>query len=379
MAEDYIFELEIGHGSFGTVWMARHIPTQMLVAIKTIVKDRLCSDEDRELILQEVEVLITVHHPNIIAFYDFFEDESAYNIVMELGENGNLVEAILANRVISETRASDYLRQIISGIQCLHEKCGILHRDLKCENVLLDRNDNIRIIDFGLSHTLETHLHELCGTANYLPPEMVHRQDYGTGVDIWAAGVILYAMTAGHLPFANSPSDRVSKAIIYADPVFPDHFSSDLCDLLSKMLHKGPSRRIGLDELIAHPFFRKEPDQESNQDLIDKKTIEYLKQSAISETATIHNTASYRIVHRFFETESRSRLQSMSPGDNRFRRSSGEVQQVFAKPTDSGRKHYRRIEMLRRGTDASQIKMLMPSLQNRGKLATFRKKFKPML
>jgi 5'-AMP-activated protein kinase catalytic alpha subunit len=317
VVNDYEVLEQIGHGTFATVWLARYVPTNSRVAVKVISKSGLSAD-DRDSVSREVTILKSAHHPAIAAFYDFFEDSTDYYIVMELIENGNLVDAISASRAFPEKVACRYVKQIISGLRYLHEISRIVHRDVKCENILLDRRQNVRIIDFGLSFSLDSPPTSRGGTPSYLAPEVVTDVSYGIAVDIWSTGVILYTLIAGRLPFANEDPDAVLREIIYADPVYPDQFSPELVDLLSKMLEKNPAHRITSQEIEAHPCLASEPISARvpvppmDPVSLHQATIGELKACGIPETPDIENTPAYRIIRRIIETDSRGGLPSLS-------------------------------------------------------------------
>jgi serine/threonine protein kinase len=326
---DYELLEKVGHGAFATVWVGRHIPTKNPVAVKLISKSGLSAD-DRESVFREAAFLRAAHHPAITAFYDFFEDATDFCIVMESVEDGNLVDAVQAARAFSEKFACRYVKQIMSGLRYLHETCRIVHRDLKCENILLDRHHNVRIIDFGLSFSLDSPPTTRGGTPSYLAPEVISDASYGIGVDIWSTGVILYTLVAGCLPFANEDPDAVLREIMYADPEYPDHFSPELTDLLSKMLEKNPAHRISWQQIEAHPFMaqeliparvRPEPMDPAS---VHRATIEELKACGIPETPDIANTPAYRIAYRIIETDARGGLPVLCPaGPNRSGRALG--------------------------------------------------------
>jgi serine/threonine protein kinase len=308
---DYVFEERLGQGGFGTVWLARHTPTHLAVAIKVISKARAREEADRARVFREADFLRSIHHPNIIAFYDFLEDASNYYLVLEVAENGTLLETISASRTIGELMAKKYLRQLLSALRYLHTTCHIVHRDLKCENVLLDRGFNIRLIDFELSRSSESILQSTCGTLSYIAPEMMSGSEYTDSVDIWSTGVILYAIVAGSLPYHEQTVELILKEILYSDPVQTLTISGELADLLSKMLQRDPASRITLDQISAHPWVAGDDTPPLDEFMVQKRTIEKLSQLGIAETPDIQETPSFRIVYRWIETESKMGLPAL--------------------------------------------------------------------
>jgi serine/threonine protein kinase len=293
---EYRLEDQLGSGAFSSVRLARHVETQLPVAVKIIPKTRRLSESQSASILQEVAFLKQANHPNIISFTDFFEDQSNYYIVMELAPNGSLMEALSAHRIFSEATARRHLCQIISALQYLHNNLQLVHRDLKCENVLLDAKSNVKLADFGLSHSLTTLMETSCGTPAYAAPEVINGGECTEKIDIWSAGIVLYTMLAGKLPFDALNIESLTKEILYGDPVFPEHFSPDLIDLLMKMLCKSPEERISIAEILVHPFLANESVRLPDEQAIHNITMERLEELGISQTAETVNTPAYRIV-----------------------------------------------------------------------------------
>ncbi|KAF9508795.1 hypothetical protein BS47DRAFT_1350040 [Hydnum rufescens UP504] len=195
---------------------------------------------------REIEVLRTIKHPNIVRLYDVIETDKYIGIVLEYASGGELFDHILAHRFLKEKDASKLFAQLISGI---------VHRDLKLENLLLDRNRNVIITDFGFANR--------CGSPCYAAPELVISEGLyvGSAVDIWSCGVILYAMLAGYLPFdddpANPDGDNINllyKYIVNTPLTFPDYISPEARDLLSIMLVPDPAKRSDLATIMAHPW-----------------------------------------------------------------------------------------------------------------------------
>jgi serine/threonine protein kinase len=148
--------------------------------------------------------------------------------------------------------------ELISVLDYLHHEKRVAHRDLKCENVLLDRYHNIRVIDFGLSNMfseLSPTLQTACGSPAYAAPEMIQGQPYTQAADIWSSGIVLFAITAGYLPFDDDNVQRLLQKVVYTDPEYPPFFSPQLIDLLDKMLCKEPDHRMTTEGVKNHPWF----------------------------------------------------------------------------------------------------------------------------
>ena len=181
IAKSYTIISNLGKGSFGSVYKALHKHTESLRSIKVVKKENLSTDL-RQKLLQEVEILKSLDHPNILKIFEVFEDDKSFSIVTEICSGGELFERIIASRGFSENKAAIYLYQIMSGVLTCHEK-GIVHRDLKPENILFSTEDEdsaLKIIDFGTSKKMEpnTTLTSLTGTvktrqAYYIAPEVI--------------------------------------------------------------------------------------------------------------------------------------------------------------------------------------------------------------
>ncbi|KAF9344682.1 hypothetical protein BGX26_004040, partial [Mortierella sp. AD094] len=238
------------------------------VAIKLIRRQSVDNTPRINKIGREISVLRTIRHPNIIALFDVIETERYIGIVIEYASGGELFDHILAHRYLKERDACRLFAQLMSGVHYLHSK-HIVHRDLKLENLLLDRNRNIIITDFGFANQFDSSSRDLmstsCGSPCYAAPELVISDGLyvGSGVDIWSCGVILYAMLAGYLPFDDDPSnpdgDNINQLYNYILATtlgFPDHISSDARDLLKIMLVPDPAKRSNMKRIMAHQWLR---------------------------------------------------------------------------------------------------------------------------
>ena len=192
-----------GKGTFGKVKQGTHIVTGDKVAIKILEKDKIKDQSDIDRINREITILKKVRHPHVVQLYEMIENNDYLYLIMEYCSGGELFQHIVKNRRLKEEEAAKMYQQIISGIEYIH-KLGVVHRDLKPENLLLDHNNCIKIVDFGLSNLYNPgeRLKTACGSPCYAAPEMIKGERYlGLGADIWSSGVILYAMVCGYLPF----------------------------------------------------------------------------------------------------------------------------------------------------------------------------------
>ena len=205
-------------------------------------------------------------HPNIVRLYDVIETDKYIGIILDYASGGELFDHILAHRFLKEKDACRLFAQLVSGVWYIHQR-KIVHRDLKLENLLLDRNRNVIITDFGFANRFEHRSDDLmqtsCGSPCYAAPELVISEGayVGSAVDIWSCGVILYAMLAGYLPFdddpANPDGDNINllyKYIVNTPLSFPEYISREARDLLGIMLQPDPQRRADLSLVMKHSW-----------------------------------------------------------------------------------------------------------------------------
>lgn len=164
---NYLMVRQIGSGSFASVWLAQHIKTELQVAIKIINKNKIESANSKTRFNREISLLKQMQHPFISEFYESIENDQNFFLVMEYAENGNLHDFINSKGRLNELQARHYFSELISVLEYLHGEKRVAHRDLKAENILLDRYNNIRVIDFGLSNVFSDSHQELktaCGS-----------------------------------------------------------------------------------------------------------------------------------------------------------------------------------------------------------------------
>ena len=255
--EDYIIKETIGKGTFSKVKLGKNKITGEKVAIKILDKSKILEKEDLDRIIREISILTKLDHENVIKIFQIIEDSQKFLIIMEYCEGGELFNYIVKKGKLSEIEASLFFYQIINGVEYIFSQ-GIAHRDLKPENLLLTKGNIIKIIDFGLSNFFdgEHNLVTPCGSPCYASPEMVSGNNYnGFNIDIWATGIILYAMTCGYLPFEDPDNDKLFDKILKAKLDFPEHLSELCKDLIKKILVTDPNKRITIKEIKKHNFY----------------------------------------------------------------------------------------------------------------------------
>jgi serine/threonine protein kinase len=177
-----------------------------------VLRSSLDCEEALTRFAREISLLKAMNHPFVAELFEIIEDAGSFYLVMELLEHGNMLEYVNGHGRLNEDQARRYFCEIISALDYLHNWRFVAHRDLKAENILLDRHNNVRLIDFSLSKQFSKAAPTLvtaCGSPAYAAPEMIQGHSYTKAADIWSAGVCLFAMVAGHLPFEyNSRSFR---------------------------------------------------------------------------------------------------------------------------------------------------------------------------
>ncbi|XP_061712330.1 serine/threonine-protein kinase PLK4 [Cydia pomonella] len=255
--EDYeIFE-HLGKGGFAHVYRARCRKSNIFVAIKMIDKALMASAGMIGRVRQEVTIHSRLKHPAILELYTFFEDVHYVYLVLELAHNGELARHFkLGSCGIGEKAAADIFRQVVSGVLYLHSH-NIIHRDLSLNNLLLTKDQSVKIADFGLATQLngpdEKHV-TMCGTPNYISPEVASREVHGLPADVWGLGCLLYTLLVGSPPFHTQHVKTTLNKVIQADYKIPTELSIQAQDILQKLLCKDPTKRITLKSVAEHPF-----------------------------------------------------------------------------------------------------------------------------
>jgi hypothetical protein len=315
----YQFERPIGSGAFASVWLAIHELTNVKAAVKIITKTTIRDENAVTLLTRELNFLKQMRHPFIIEFYENFEDDYAHYYCMEYAENGNLLNYITNSGALPENQARHYFSQMVAVLDYLHSELHVSHRDIKAENLLLDRHNNIRVIDFGLSNKFtsgQATFSTACGSPPYVSPEMVKGHAYTQAADIWSAGVLLYAMSTAVLPFDDGDIQALFRKIVTQEVAYPSFLSPALVDLLRRMLTKSPDQRITLAQIKEHEwfsqgqylaFFALHLGEKSTEAVVDSIIVEKMSQMGI-ETATLRQqlmlgvftelTAMYRMLRR---------------------------------------------------------------------------------
>ncbi|KAI8049145.1 kinase-like domain-containing protein [Gilbertella persicaria] len=261
---DYWLGKTLGRGSSGRVKVGIHKVTGEKVAIKIISKSHLAANASVEkAVKREIAVMKLISHPNIMSLLDVVDLSDSPNLylVLEYVQGGELFEYLVSQGRLSEAEARKYFQQIIIGLDYCHRHL-ICHRDLKPENLLLDREKNIKIADFGMASLQPTGslLETSCGSPHYASPEIVNGIPYdGSASDIWSCGIILYALLSGYLPFDDDNIRQLLNKVKVGKYKIPDHISDEARDLITKILVINPSKRLTMKQVQSHPWFIIDP------------------------------------------------------------------------------------------------------------------------
>lgn len=252
---------EFGRGKFGVVRRAKLLTNpHKNYAIKSIAKESI--KDDVMYLKREIEIFQTLDHPNIVKFYEVYQDKDHIHFVVEFCDGGNLMGKLSKQICFSEVESKRFVYQILVAVCYLHNM-GVCHRDIKPDNTLLDSagpDPTIKLTDFGLSKLDPGNkgLKSLVGTPSYVAPEII-KKNYNMLCDIWSVGVMLYLFLSGKHPFTGSSSNQVFDAILNQDLSFRDRIwsavSDNAKDLISKMLTKDPDYRITAAEALKDPWF----------------------------------------------------------------------------------------------------------------------------
>ncbi|EDQ84471.1 uncharacterized protein MONBRDRAFT_30263 [Monosiga brevicollis MX1] len=251
---DFEIGKPLGRGKFGNVYLAREKRTKFVVALKVLFKSQLQKNNVEHQLRREIEIQSHLRHPNILRLYGYFYDESRVYLILEYAAQGELYKKLQEYGRFSEPTTANYIKQLATALEYCHRK-HVIHRDIKPENLLLGLKGTLKIADFGWAvHTPSSRRRTLCGTLDYLPPEMIEGKAHDANVDLWSLGVLCYEFMVGNPPFEAEGHRDTYRRIVKVDLHFPDYISEGARDFVSKLLQHDPEKRMRLDMALQHPW-----------------------------------------------------------------------------------------------------------------------------
>lgn len=254
--DDFEIGKPLGRGKFGSVYLAREKKSKYVVAIKVLRKEQLLRAGVEHQLRREIEIQSHLRHRNILRMYGYFYDSKRIYLILEYSPGGELYKRLTSKGYFTEQLAARYISDLAKALDYCHSK-HVIHRDIKPENLLIGAHSEIKIADFGWSvHAPTSRRNTLCGTLDYLPPEMVEGRDHDEKVDNWALGILLYEFLFGGPPFEAEGHSATYRRISRVDLQFPSHpvVSYEAKDLISRLLVKVPSERLPLGQIPHHPW-----------------------------------------------------------------------------------------------------------------------------
>jgi len=264
---DFEIGRPLGKGKFGNVYLAREKKSKYIVALKVLFKSQLQKANVEHQLRREIEIQSHLRHHHVLRLFGYFYDESRVYLILEYAPKGEMYKSLQKspNGRFDEPRSSKYIRQLTEALIYCHSK-KVIHRDIKPENLLLDIQGDLKIADFGWSvHAPSSRRGTMCGTLDYIPPEMIHGESHDKNVDLWSLGILCYEFLVGSPPFESTDQNTTYRKIIKGEYSFPPHVSSGARDLIGKLLVKNPEERLPLGEILKHPWIIQYNDKKAEQ------------------------------------------------------------------------------------------------------------------
>jgi len=257
---DFSIVKNLGEGSFGLVKLVEHRQSRQFFAMKMLIKAKVIKLKQVEHTLNEKKILSIISYPFLVNLKYHFKDKINLYMLMEFINGGEMFYHLQKQRKFSEPLTKFYAAQVVMAFQYLHY-LEILFRDLKPENILIDSYGYLKVTDFGFAKRVKGRTWTLCGTPEYLAPEIIMAKGYGGAVDWWAVGVLIYEMASGRSPFCADQPIQIYEKIVAGKIKFPSHFGDDIKDLVRNLLQVDLSRRYGnlkngVNDIKNHAWFR---------------------------------------------------------------------------------------------------------------------------
>lgn len=254
---DFEIGRKLGSGKFGNVYLARERRHKFLVALKVLQKSQLVKAGVEHQLRREVEIQSHLRHRNVLRLYGYFHDAKRIYLILEFAMKGELYRDLVKRGSFSEQRAARYIKQLAHALHYCHSK-HVIHRDIKPENLLIGHGGLIKIADFGWSvHAPSSRRKTLCGTLDYLPPEMIAGREHDASVDIWSLGVLAYELIVGSPPFEAEGHNQTYQRISKVDLHFPVGISAEARSFVKALLRKEAKDRMPLSAVPGHAWIER--------------------------------------------------------------------------------------------------------------------------
>ncbi|CAF0908469.1 unnamed protein product [Rotaria sordida] len=252
---DFEIGAPLGRGRFGHVYCVREKKSKYIVALKAIIKDQISTPRLAKQLISEISIQSRLKHPNILRLYGFFHDDQRIFLLLEYAPGGELYRRMQKDKIIQENQAAGYVYQLCNALSYLHSK-QIIHRDIKPENILIGVYGILKLADFGWSaeSNQANKRTTLCGTLDYLAPEMLNGSGYDEKIDLWCLGIFTYEMIVGKPPFDSQNQQDTIRLIRTNQLSFPSTISNDARHLISQLIRPNPSDRMPLNQVIQHQW-----------------------------------------------------------------------------------------------------------------------------
>ena len=285
----------LGKGAFGEVWKVTHENSKKVYCIKMMTKRDIFEQKLINQINKEIGIMYNINHPYSVKLYNHFEDNEKLYLIMELASNGNLYNFIQNNKnqkIKTKEMLKKIIIQVIEIIKYLHS-LDIIYRDIKPENILLDKDYNVKLCDYGWASYLSKgqFCSAYCGTPEYVSPEVIKKYPYNEKVDIWGIGVLIFELVFGYPPFTSNFNEDRFNNIKEGKINWPKDLNDmELKDLIEKILKVNPKDRISLDEIEKHQWlfdtYKKMKEEKKTNDTFENKEK---SQTEIYKSNIMHN------------------------------------------------------------------------------------------
>lgn len=257
--KDFDIMRTLGTGSFGRVHLVRSVHNQRFYAIKVLKKSLVVRMKQVNHTNDERRMLKKVNFPFFVRLWGTFQDVNNLFMVMDFIEGGELFSLLRKSRRFPSPVAKFYASEVVLALEYLHSQ-DIIYRDLKPENILLDKHGHVKITDFGFAKEVPDVTWTLCGTPDYIAPEVVASKPYNKSVDWWSLGILIFEMLSGYTPFYSQSHMRTYEKILHGEVTFPSYLSPVAIDLLKRLITKDLTLRLGnlnggAADVKAHPWF----------------------------------------------------------------------------------------------------------------------------